>query len=315
MSQPDKEPVQVTEQAAGISGLTDEQLEQAIDKVDELPLYREPPDEPEEDTAEAEVSEEEESEEEAAEEETPPTEPVDEGQEEDPEPDEPNVQEARAEEMAARAKHFESVAGRMSGKLGHMGQQYKQLQDEVATLRQAVQDGVQPEPSALYEEPAHQPQAALPPAPTVDPNALWASRSAATKAVSDFEQSTPEVWVEVEGKRVVDPKFVELATARQQELAGYAGSGDAAFAESETRAFLREVWSEVEVSRAQARREDAERRTADQSKRVRGKKLAQASAGVSSRSAAPSRRRVTSIKKLKDDELGSLIDSRAGLDS
>lgn len=87
------------------------------------------------------------------------------------------------DELEARAKHWESVAGRNAGELGFIRNQLKALQDAQNRPRQEVE----------YQEQSDAPAPTQAPAPTRDGLAEWAVQQAVQQAVGAFENSHPDV--------------------------------------------------------------------------------------------------------------------------
>ena len=86
-----------------------------------------------------------------------------------------------SEEMEARAKHWESVAGRNAGELGFIKSQLKAIQAAQASVQAGEYTQSEPE------------QGSTPPPPTRDGLAEWAVQQAVQQSVSGFEASHPDV--------------------------------------------------------------------------------------------------------------------------
>ncbi len=161
------------------NALSDEDLEKALDKGDDFqpPVEGEPEAVPEPEQLEEAVAEE------AAPEETPAPEP------EEPTED-PEAERLRllSEEMEARAKHWESVAGRNAGELGYIKQQLRAIQD------------AQRAASGEYEA-AEPDRTAPPPPPQRDGVSEWAVQQAVTQTVNGFEASHADI-AEMQGAMV-----------------------------------------------------------------------------------------------------------------
>ena len=109
-----------------------------------------------------------------------------------PTPDEPKQAESEAdleaerlrllsEELEAKAKHWESVAGRNAGELGFIKSQLKTIQ--AAQLAAQQGDYIPSEPGNGSTQPS---------APTRNGLAEWAVQQAVTQTVSGFESSHPD---------------------------------------------------------------------------------------------------------------------------
>lgn len=307
--EPEVEPEETSEPATAFEGLSREDLSKLIDGVADEPAPTEEP-KAEEPAEPAETPEPEEPAEDP--DEDPKPQPVD----KEPAPAAPPdtvLMQARLDEALARAKQMESVAGRHAGELGYIKRQNQTLMDQISRLTESIRRG------QVVDDPQDQPipQRHVAEA-TVDPNAAYLSAKAVEESYLGFISRHPSAMVDQDSNgtkvRVLDPLLANEILKRREDLLALRGSGHAPEASTLTEQILAEAWSNVEVQRAAQRVQEVERRSADQSNiRLKNKK-AQAAAGVSSRSAAPAPRKVSSFRDLKNDELKALIDSRAGLE-
>ena len=267
----------------------------------------EPTEQPEEETEAEEVEEPEEAEE-ATEE---PTETPDALK------DEPDENQVRLTEAQATAKHFESVAGRVSGKLGYVEQQKKSLENQVAQLQQQLQASQQPKgeaPEFTEQWQQSATQAAPAQQPAVDQNAIYHSANAVKQSLADFAQANPEIAPVKDGTQVLDEAFAKEIQARGTDILNLAQSGDALGAQQASHHIYAEAWSKVQRDRAVTARQEMERRKVDQAEKFKKNKRAQASASTAGKRASPPKRRVSSVKDLSNDDLAKLVESRAGLE-
>jgi len=289
------------------------------DREEEPDLGEDPPQQ--DPLADEDTNDEEEVQEDTDEVEAEPDALSDEGKAEEEAEPEPDEHQLRLNEAEATAKHFETVAGRLGGKLGFIENQNKTLSEQVRQLSSVVQrlqggqsNGEAPEFTEQWDRTAQAPPAQTPQKPSVDQNAVYHSANAVRQALADFSNSNPDVMTEQDGKSIVDPGFVEEIRVRYDELLNLAQSGDAMTAQASSAYIYAEALSKVKRDRAVAARQEMERRRADQAASLKQKKRAQASAGTSTKRASPRARTIRSPSDLTDAELKRAINSRAGLD-
>jgi hypothetical protein len=304
MSEPERGTVEATESGQGIdpSELSKEDLTELIN-TGELP---EPtPDE----QADSQESDEQADADQEAEPETDDAEQPPAADEADDEQAEEVVdpQQARLDEAIARARHFETVAGRLGGKIGFLERQNQQQQQQILQLSQAsARDADGFDTQQQMSQPAIQPQ------PSTDPNAMYLSQQAVSSQFANFAQRNPGI-VDPKGPQGVNMEFAQQLASRAEELQMLSQSGNALEAAAQAEQIYSETFSQVLRDRAIRVREDAERRSADQAEALKKKKRAQASAAASAKPATPKRQPRT-VKELSKDQLKQLIDSRTGLD-
>ena len=255
--------------------MTDEQLEAALSQgVEIVPPAPEgeppPPPEPE----------------------PPPAEPVPaepEKADEAPPPAEPEIDyEAErlrllTEELQAKAKHWESVAGRNAGELGFIKGQLRAIQDAQAQMRQIETDG---------GEPDNRPTA---PAPSVpDGLAEWAVQQAVQQAVGSFESSHPDV-------KEVQTKMAEYINASGFDMRNVLAMNNPIEAQREVSRALEEAYWHTKAAITSARRVELEaKREAIQTKAATNKLKASVSATASS---PPPKPKAKTEAEMSDEEI------------
>lgn len=194
----------------------------------------------------------------------------------------------RLEESDARAKHFESLAGRLGGKVDHLTREFEALK-----TGRAAPAGDEGDP----ERTAEAPRQGMRPAAEA-----YVVSTAIRQAASDFIDAHPDAKdqiAEVQGymkKAGVDPRYI-------------LGAEDPARAQADYRALLEEAyWAVTAESRAKLRA-DAEKRSFDSTKALRDKKRAAAPASTKpTRAAAPGRTK--SIREMSEKEVDAVLDAR-----
>jgi hypothetical protein len=253
------------------NALDDAALEAALSQGD---AYVPPAGEPEPTPAPEAPSEEPTTPEETAQEEASPT------PEPPPEPD-PETERMRllTEEMEARAKHWESVAGRNAGELGYIKQQLRAIQ--AAQSRGDIEE-VEPDRSA--------PQAP----PRRDGVSEWAVQQAVSQSVSSFEASHPDVTE-------LQDKMAEYVRGTGFDMQAVLAMDNPVEAQREiSRALEEAYWHTKAVVKASRRAELEQKREAIQMKSAETKLKASVSATAST---PPPKPKPKTVDEMTDDEL------------
>lgn len=233
---------------------------------------------------------------------TPPVEPEPEPEAEPtPEPEAPAEEEAPSEtpaedpeaerlrliseEMEARAKHWESVAGKHAGELGYIKQQLKAIQAAQAQSQQGEE----------YVEPQETPRPAPEPQRR-DGLAEWAVQQAFQQAVTGFEHSHPDV-------ADIGDKMVDYLSATGYDMKTALAMGDPIEAQQEIARALNEAYwhTKAEVNAAR-RAELTAKREAVQTQAATNKMKASVSATGSS---PPPKPKAKTVDEMTDDELAA----------
>jgi len=236
-------------------------------------------------------------------------------EQDDPEP-EPDLDALRQEELEARARHFEAVAGRHAGRLGFLEQQNKQFQEQIGKMNAALTaprptddtgypTGYDSVPNVTATEPLRtQP----------DPNAQFLSQQAVVGSLQSFMQAQGISYTQNNGESTwSSPEFAEALAERAEELKAIALSGDAQSAAHQASLVASESLAQANMKTATKRRQEAEAKRADQAERLKKNKRAQSAASQSSRPVAR-KRNPSSLKEIGTKDLRRLVDSRSGLD-
>lgn len=161
----------------------------------------------------------------------------------DPTPTEADILKAELEEAKARMRHFESLAGRVAGSQGYIGQ----LKGEIANLQRTVESlrtGEEPPPQSVVEQ----------------PNDLrsWAVNDALQKARNEFAAAHKD--------------FDELQPAMAKYFADAglqaSGSQDPNQVYREVTGFLNEAYSHAVAQKAAAITENLRVKVAEQTKKA-----------------------------------------------
>lgn len=189
-----------------------------------------------------------------------------------------------SEELEARAKHWESVAGRNAGELGFIKSQLKAIQ--------AAQMAAQQGDYAQQSEPA---QGSTQPAPPQrDGLAEWAVQQAVVQAVNGFETSHPDV-------KDIQDKMVEYIKASGYDMGNVLGMNNPIDAQREMARALEEAyWHTKATVIATRRTELSAKREAIQTKAATNKMKASVSATAS---APPPKPQPKTVDEMTDKEL------------
>lgn len=227
-------------------------------------------------------------------------------------PEDAEIINLRLDEAQRRAEHFESLVGREAGRMGFLEQQNRKLAEQLANLERALRGNGADRDDPLQDTGGDRRQPAPEPR---DSNAMFMSGEAVRQALTSFMDSQGIKIEQKDGQTLLsDPEFSRELSGRAQELAQWAGSGDAMAASAQTNLIVREAWSKAQADRAVRLRREAQERRSTQNEQLRKAKMAQASAGQSTK-ATPPRKTFTSPSQLATKDLRELINSRAGLDS
>jgi len=248
--------------------MSDEELEQALNKgQDFTPPEPEPepvPETPAEPEPEA------------------PTEPT---PEPTPEPEaDPEAEKFRllSEELEARAKHWESVAGRNAGELGFIKSQLKAIQAAQIQAQSGDYVPSEPQPGSTQAAPGR------------DGLAEWAVQQAVQQAVGGFEASHPDVTE-------IQDKMVEYIKASGYDMQNVLGLSNPIDAQREMHRALEEAYWHTKASVTSARRAELiGKREAIQTKAATNKMKASVSATAS---APPPKPLAKTRDEMTDSEL------------
>lgn len=187
-----------------------------------------------------------------------------------------------SEEMEARAKHWESVAGRNAGELGFIKSQLKAIQAAQASAQEG--DYVQSEPVPGSTQPT----------PERDGLAAWAVQQAVQQSIGGFEASHPDV-TEIQDKMV---EYIKTSGYDMQNVLNLTNPIDA---QREMSRALEEAYWHTKASVTAARRmELSVKREAIQTKAATNKMKASVSATAS---APPPKPKAKSQEEMTDAEL------------
>jgi hypothetical protein len=214
--------------------------------------------------------------------------------EDEPQPTREDELRAVIEEMEARAKKWESVAGRNAGELGYLKQQLRKMQE--GQVRQVLQPQQQDDDSLLDddEQPQRQPQRQSTSPKTRDNLTSYVVGNAIREAASQFASSHPDMGEFGEQLRA----YIKDSGNNHEELLLM---DDPIAAARETTRLLDEAYWHVRAEQASARKNEIAKRVAEQSTNVA---KAKAKASVSgSGSAPPPKPAPKSVDDMTDDEL------------
>jgi len=229
---------------------------------------------------------------EAAAEETP-GQPVEaEAGEPDAEPTiEEQIRKTLVDEAEARAKHFESVAGRNAGELGFVKKQLTELQQQLAAA-------LQPTP-ATSDDPYAETPAPVARQPTQSPRqpdqiSLWATTQAVKSAASEFYSAHADC-------SELSSAMSQYLTDKQYDAASLLESNDPVYAARETARALDEAYWHARGQHQATVRTQLEAKRADQ---IRGLQKAKMRGGPTQSGATPTPRPVAKTLDEKSvDEL------------
>lgn len=187
-----------------------------------------------------------------------------------------------SEELEARAKHWESVAGRNAGELGFIKSQLKAIQAAQASAQGG--DYVPSEPE----------QGSTPPVPQRDGLAEWAVQQAVQQSVSGFEASHPDV-TEIQDKMV---EYIRTSGYDMQSVLSMTNPIDAQ--REMNRALEEAYWHTKAAVVATRRAELSVKREAIQTKAATNKMKASVSATAS---APPPKPKAKTQDEMTDAEL------------
>ena len=203
-----------------------------------------------------------------------------------PEETEANLEAERlrllAEELEAKSKHWESVAGRNAGELGFIKSQLKAIQAAQA----AAQAG-----EYVPSEPA---LGSTQPVPQRDGLAEWAVQQAVQQSVSGFEASHPDV-TEIQDKMV---EYIKTSGYDMQSVLSMTNPIDA---QREMNRALEEAYWHTKASVVATRRAElSAKREAIQTKAATNKMKASVSATASAPAPKP---KTKTVDEMTDDEI------------
>jgi chemotaxis protein histidine kinase CheA len=220
-------------------------------------------------------------------------------------PSEPDSEDIllRLEEAEKRFKHFESLASRQANEKGQWMSKAQELERRLEEVARRQRDPDSDNSNDLYRDDVRRE-----PQPRQQQNApqqdAFLMKLAIEREAAEFRQRHPDAFTET-GEISEDVK--EALSKSSADATYIMESNDPIQASARTRAALEDAYSIADIQRTVKKRQERERRTADQAKGLKDKKRA-ASISTSGGEPATPKRRVLDPMTMPLDKLKDLID-------
>lgn len=197
------------------------------------------------------------------------------------------ILESRMTELEARARHWESVAGKNGGEVGHLRKMVESFREQQAKAEQNGEPGFEPEPVRPT------------PRPGKDAFEAWAITEASNQAAARFEMQHPD-------SKDLGNEIRDYLVAQKYDGASIATANDPIEAATEATRVLTEAYWHVRAQKEAARRAELTTKRADQTKLAEDARKKAAISG--SGGTPPPKPRDKTFDEMDPKEIGSWLD-------